>query len=564
MAGIQEYLDLIKNAIYGKDVRQAIHDGILQCYLDARGDYKVNRPLNSDRIPTDGTNGQLLRTKGDGSTEWVDVGLPTDEQTKTAITAWLNAHPEATTTVQDGAITDAKLATDLRDKLYKPFYDVTNYGIIPDTNDDLYDAIFDFLHDVVAPTGGIVYFPQGTYIISDTIFIPPNTIFMGSGSATKIKFTEEYASFGVGLSNGGSNVGIVNMTVDHSQDSEIETGSMTGSIGFSTRTFESWTTKHNSPSRHASCSNVFAEDLWTNTRYILQTEPHQNTQLGTITGVVYRNIRAKNSLISVMGWSANQISDVTIENVECAFLRIGTLAATNTANVRIINARAGRLFLIGDNVFISNSFLLPELKYDIITSFSGAVTVVGDITFNNCYIDASNYSTAISRTSAKLKMIGTIIKNSYEQVFKNADTVNLDKTDIIGCCFETNGTAGSEVSGRIVATYFPTMRYSSKSQSPILVRQRLESGDNLNDIKLAGGKYQCLANIVASIQNKPSEVTTAFLLDVDSQMSTDNTTSVEAWYIQKLTRINCTAIYMREWNGSTWTSWYKYAGTTVS
>ena len=36
MAGIQEYLDLIKNAIYGKDVRQAIHDGIEQCYKDGK------------------------------------------------------------------------------------------------------------------------------------------------------------------------------------------------------------------------------------------------------------------------------------------------------------------------------------------------------------------------------------------------------------------------------------------------------------------------------------------------------------------------------------------------
>lgn len=36
MAGIQEYLDLIKNAVYGRDVRQAIHDGIHQCYEDGR------------------------------------------------------------------------------------------------------------------------------------------------------------------------------------------------------------------------------------------------------------------------------------------------------------------------------------------------------------------------------------------------------------------------------------------------------------------------------------------------------------------------------------------------
>lgn len=113
MATIKEYLEQIKTAIYGKDVRQAIHDGIEQCYIDARGEYKVNRPLDDEKQPTDGINGQLLRTKGDGSTEWTDFGLPTDEQTETAINAWLEDHPEATTTVQDGAISPSKLNTEL-------------------------------------------------------------------------------------------------------------------------------------------------------------------------------------------------------------------------------------------------------------------------------------------------------------------------------------------------------------------------------------------------------------------------------------------------------------------
>lgn len=71
--------------------------------------YKINQPLDIDNEPTDGVNGQLLRTLGDGSTEWTDAGLPTDAQTATAISAWLAAHPEATTTVQDGSITNAKL-----------------------------------------------------------------------------------------------------------------------------------------------------------------------------------------------------------------------------------------------------------------------------------------------------------------------------------------------------------------------------------------------------------------------------------------------------------------------
>ena len=36
MGNIQDYLDKIKNAVFGKDVRQAIHDGIQQCYYDGK------------------------------------------------------------------------------------------------------------------------------------------------------------------------------------------------------------------------------------------------------------------------------------------------------------------------------------------------------------------------------------------------------------------------------------------------------------------------------------------------------------------------------------------------
>ena len=38
-----------------------------------------------------------------------DTGYPTDAQVTTAVDAWLDAHPEATTTVQDNSVTDAKL-----------------------------------------------------------------------------------------------------------------------------------------------------------------------------------------------------------------------------------------------------------------------------------------------------------------------------------------------------------------------------------------------------------------------------------------------------------------------
>ena len=73
--------------------------------------------LDGEAVPnpeTAGTNGQILSINEDGDPEWGDVGAPTDEQVEEAVSDWLDAHPEATTTVEDGAITYAKLDSNLK------------------------------------------------------------------------------------------------------------------------------------------------------------------------------------------------------------------------------------------------------------------------------------------------------------------------------------------------------------------------------------------------------------------------------------------------------------------
>ena len=75
---------------------------------------KLNKPRQ------DGINGQLLRKTTDG-TEWTDVGQPTNIQVDSSVNKWLDAHPEATTTVQDGSLTDTKLENNFNKKLAR-FY----------------------------------------------------------------------------------------------------------------------------------------------------------------------------------------------------------------------------------------------------------------------------------------------------------------------------------------------------------------------------------------------------------------------------------------------------------
>ena len=107
--------------------------------------YKVNKPLDANNQPTNGTNGQLLRTKGNGATEWTDVGLPTDEQTEHAVSDWLDAHPEATTTVQDGSLTESKFADSLKLKAIKDYVTPEMFGAKGDGETDDSDAVQDAL-----------------------------------------------------------------------------------------------------------------------------------------------------------------------------------------------------------------------------------------------------------------------------------------------------------------------------------------------------------------------------------------------------------------------------------
>ena len=89
----------------------------VKAYIDAEN-ITQNTELKNILIPFPDPNhypklglaGQVLSTLADGTTKWENPVVPSDAQAEQVITEWLDAHPEATTTVQNGAITNAKLA----------------------------------------------------------------------------------------------------------------------------------------------------------------------------------------------------------------------------------------------------------------------------------------------------------------------------------------------------------------------------------------------------------------------------------------------------------------------
>ena len=68
-----------------------------------------------------------------GLMQWTNAGTPTEEQIAENIAAWLDEHPEAVTTVQDGSITERKMAPGGPGFVTPEMYGAVGDGVTDDT-----------------------------------------------------------------------------------------------------------------------------------------------------------------------------------------------------------------------------------------------------------------------------------------------------------------------------------------------------------------------------------------------------------------------------------------------
>lgn len=101
-----------------------------------------------------------------------------DEVIDTSIKAWLADHPEATTTVQDGAITERKINAEFLNYIKKDYVTPEMFGAIGDGITDDTDA---FKNGLGFLTNGGVFLltPKKSYKVTDAIDVPQNVSIQG-------------------------------------------------------------------------------------------------------------------------------------------------------------------------------------------------------------------------------------------------------------------------------------------------------------------------------------------------------------------------------------------------
>nr|DAW06177.1 MAG TPA: tail spike protein [Caudoviricetes sp.] len=193
-----------------KDYYNQLEAELLRVANEQKAEIK-NIVKNKVDKPTVNDNNKIPRAK-DGEVEWVEVGQPTDEQTNSAVKSWLNEHPEATTTVQDGSIEEIKINKNFLPYIKNDYFTPQMFGAKGDGVADDTESLKEALKHKC------VFIPSGTYIISSMLEVKGH-VFGADETASILKFINISAdNYALTLKSNFANMANITIVNEYTDD----------------------------------------------------------------------------------------------------------------------------------------------------------------------------------------------------------------------------------------------------------------------------------------------------------------------------------------------------------
>lgn len=331
-------------------------------------------------------------------------------------------------------------------EIVNPFVTPQMFGAKGDGATDDGNAFYDMFDWMIANDVSFAFIPDGTYLTSRSLAVPSGCTLIGTGYNSFI-YLDTQTDLGVAITNGGSDVSIMNIRVGNIGDDSAIGASGYGGIGISVYSYS--TVKNNALTEKANCSNIKLYDIYATGSYPVQVEAGNSY---TISDVYINNVFAENGLVSVSAPSGAYHKNISIKNVVCDVLRVD-YSAGDCEGINVSDVRANYIRLNSNNsINCSVKNALIETKstslYKATFNNNSALFVNGDFKLDNILItnnDTVTYGIYIYGGSSCLCNVK--ISNAFDT--KNVESRVSDPQTFYNCDL---GSANSTIFGRGYST----------------------------------------------------------------------------------------------------------------
>lgn len=302
---------------------------------------KIDKPPLSD-------NNKFPMAKN-GNVEWVEQSLATDAQVATAVQNWLNAHPEATTTVQDGSLGENKFTDELKKKTVKDYVTPQMFGAVGDGETDDTEAFINMLNSINGRK--VVILPKGTYALrwSDTQF--NNVVLIGYYGASVIKSIDNTGCFCT-LNNSNYIDGVSFLVEGHLTEYPIIKINQTNNTISNCKFIGSHNRTAIDICPNDGCCNILIDNVFI---HGCKIGVSFNTTDGWVTAVKFCNSWITSCVTGVKLTVVKQMSQSVIESCNIQMMTANSVGID-------LSSRNGQLCISNTNIFNDSGFACIAIK----------------------------------------------------------------------------------------------------------------------------------------------------------------------------------------------------------